>query len=137
MANNVDITLLAKLCQDALAETKAMRLDLAAVQQLAVRTADVLVKMEQRNEARFAALEARFGTVDDRFTALEARLNTRFSAIDSRFAAVDGRLRGIDLRIGDLRDGLELTIKTELMSALGNFETKMLALIDRRLAGRQ
>jgi hypothetical protein len=71
--------------------------------------------------------------IDNRFSVTD----TRFAAIDSRFAAVDGRLRGIDLRIGDLKDGLELTIKTELMSALGNFEAKMLALIDQRLAGRE
>ncbi len=32
MAENVDITLLAKLWQDTLAETKAIRRDLAAVQ---------------------------------------------------------------------------------------------------------
>jgi len=125
MAENVDITLLAKLCQDTLTETKAVRRDLAAVQRLAIKTVDVLSRMEQRNEARFAAIDDRFAVVD-----------TRFAAIDSRFVAVDSRLRGIDQRIGDLKDDLQLMIKSELMGALGNFEVRMLGLIEQRFAGK-
>jgi hypothetical protein len=67
-AENVDIALLAKFCQDTLAEIKAIRHDLAAVQQLAVKTVDVLVKMEQRNEMRFNSIEARLVGLDERLT---------------------------------------------------------------------
>lgn len=88
--------------------------------------------MAQYNEARFAAMDARFAVLDERFGLID----TRFSAIESRFVAVDARLRGIDLRIGDLKDDLQLMIKSELMSALGNFETRMVGLIDERLGGK-
>src|SRR5262245_12405822 len=132
MVENVDITLLAKLCQDTLTETKAIRRDLADVQRLAVRTVDVLGEIEQRNAARFAAIETRLTEIDKRFAVFD----TRFSAIDTRFAAVDARLLGIDQRIGGLKGKLELTIKSELMTALGNFEARMIGLIDRRLGGK-
>lgn len=132
MPENIDVTLLAKLCQDTLTETKAIRRDLAAVQSLAVKTVDVLGKMAQHNEARFAAIDARFGAIDDRF----GMMDMRFAAIDSRFVAVDVRLRGIGQRISDLKDDLELTIKSELMAALGNFEARMMGLIEQRFAGK-
>jgi hypothetical protein len=132
MAENIDITLLAKLCQDTLAETKAIRRDLGDVQRLAVKTVDVLGKMAQHNEARFAAIDARFSEIDKRFGVMDIR----FAAMDTRFASVDARLRGIDQRLADLKDELQLTIKSELMAALGNFETRMVELIGTRLAGR-
>lgn len=132
MVENVDITLLTRLCQDTLAETRAIRSDLADVQRLAVRTVDVLTRMAQHNDARFATIDARFGAIDDRFSMMDMR----FAAIDSRFVAVDARLRGIDQRIADLKGELELTIKSELMSALGSFETRMVGLIEARFAGR-
>jgi hypothetical protein len=109
MADKVDIALLAKLCQDTLAETKAIRQDLANVQMLATKTVDVLTKMEKRNEARSAA-------------------------VDGRFAIVDARLSGLDQRIGDFKDELGLMIRSELMGALGSFEAKMVGLIEDRLA---
>jgi len=139
MVENVDITLLAKLCQDTLAETRAIRHDLAAVQRVATKTVDVLNKMEQRNEARSAAIEIRFAAIDDRFTAMDSRFAVidSLAAIDWRFAAVDSRLRGIDQRIGDLKDDLEPMIKSELMGALGNFEVRMMGLIEERLARRE
>src|SRR5262245_4458480 len=139
MVENIDITLLAKLCQDTLTETKAIRRDLADVQRLAVRTVDVLGEIEQRNAARCAAIETRLTEIDKRFVEIDKRfdiVDTRFSAIDTRFAAVDARLLGIDQRIGGLKGELELTIKSELMTALGNFEARMIGLIDRRLGGR-
>jgi hypothetical protein len=67
MAENVDITLLAKVCQDTLAETKALRREVADVQQLAIKTVDALLKLDQRNEARFNAIDARCAALDDRF----------------------------------------------------------------------
>jgi hypothetical protein len=140
MAENVDITLLAKLCQDTLAETKAIRRELADVQRLAVKTVDVLSLMERRNEARFNAVETRFAAIDERLAAIEGRFgvaDTRFPAIDSRFAGVDARLRGIDQRMSDLKDDLELMIKRELMSALGSFETRMVGLIEERLVHKE
>jgi hypothetical protein len=39
--------------------------------------------------------------------------------------------------MSDLKDDLELMIKSELMGALGSFETRMIALIDERLARRE
>jgi hypothetical protein len=140
MAENVDITLLAKVCQDTLAETRAVRRDLADVQSLAVKTVDVLSLMERRNEARFNAIETRFAAIDERLAGIEGRFgaaDTRFAAIDSRFAVVDARLRGIDQRMSDLEDDLGLTIKRELMTALGSFETRMMGLIEERLARRE
>lgn len=137
MAENADITLLAKLCQDTLTETKAIRRDLSNVQRLAVNTVDVLSKMAQHNEARFAAMDARFSAIDARFGAIDERfgvMDTRFAAIDTRFASVDARLRGIDQRLADLKDELQLTIKSELMAALGNFETRIVELLETRLA---
>jgi hypothetical protein len=139
MAENVDITLLAKVCQDTLSEAKAIRRDLADVQSLAVKTVDVLGLMERRSEARFNVIETRFAAIDERLTAIEGRFgvaDTRFAAIDSRFAGVDARLRGIDQRMTDLKDGLELMIKRELMTALGSFELRMIGLIEERLARR-
>jgi hypothetical protein len=130
---SLDIASLAELCRDALAEARAAHRDLADIQRLAVRTGDVLSRMEQRDETRFAALDERFAAIDHRF----ALIDTRFAAIDSRFAAVDGRLRGIDLRIGDLRGDLELMIRSELMATLASFEVRMMALIEQRLAARQ
>ena len=56
MAENVDITLLAKVCQDTLTETKAIRRELADVQRLAIKTVDVLTRMEKRNETRTATV---------------------------------------------------------------------------------
>ena len=53
-----------------------------------------------------------------------------------RFIAVERRIVDVDERIGVLKDDLELMIKSELMGALGNFETRMISLIDERLAGR-
>jgi hypothetical protein len=140
MAENVDMPLLAKLCQDTLAETRAargdladvrrdladvhrnladVRHDLADVQRLAIKTVEVLTKMERRNEVRNAA-------------------------VDRRFAVVDARLSGLDQRMSDLKDDLELMIKSEelmikseLRGALSNFETRMISLIDERLAARE
>jgi hypothetical protein len=125
MDEPINIASLTRLCHDNLAELRAMRRDLADFQKLAVKSLDALNKIEQRSEASF--------TIDNRLSEVD----TRFAAIDARFAAVGGRLRGIDLRIGDLKGGLESTIRTELMSALGNFEAKMLALVDQRLAGKE
>jgi len=132
MAENVDITLLAKVCQDGLAETRTVRGELADVQQLAIKTVGALVTMEQRNDARFAAVNARFSAIDDRF----AMVDTRFAAIDSRFVSVDARLRVIDQRISDLNDELGLTFKSELMTALGSFQMRLMGLIETRLARR-
>jgi hypothetical protein len=63
MVDNVDITLLAKLAQDNLAETKAMRRDMAdmrreltGVRTLALQTADYMRKMEQRLDARIVGV---------------------------------------------------------------------------------
>jgi hypothetical protein len=140
VAENIDITLLARLCQDTLAETRVIRHDLADVrrdlgdvhrdlgdmrrdlgdvrrdltdvQKLAIKTVEVLTKMEKRNEVRYAA-------------------------VDRRFSVVDARLNGLDQRIGDLKDDLQLMIKSELMGALGNFETRMISLIDERFSGRE
>ena len=111
MAENVDIALLAKVCQDTLTETKAIRRELADVQRLAIKTVDVLARMEKRNE-------------------------TRTATVDGRFAVVDARLSGLDQRIGDLKDEMELMIKREMMTALGNFETRMVGPIEERLAHR-
>ena len=36
--------------------------------------------------------------------------------------------------MGALKDDLELMIKSELMGALGNFEVRMMGLIEERLA---
>jgi len=122
MADKIDITLLAKVSQDALAETRAIRHDLTAVQALAVKTVDVLTKMAEHNEARFAAIDTRLNVID-----------TRFAAIDTRFAAVDAQLRGINQRIANLGGELQLMIKSELMTALGKFETRMVELLESRL----
>jgi hypothetical protein len=130
MAENVDIALLAKLCEDTLVETKAIRRDLATVQGLAVKTVEVLSKMAQHNETRFAAVDARFAEIDGRFRVID----TRFAAIDTRFAAVDAELRGINQRIGNLGGELQLMIKSELMTALGNLETRMVELLESRFA---
>jgi hypothetical protein len=137
MAENVDITMLARLCQDTLVETKAIRRDLAAVQGLAVRTVEALNKMAEHNEARFAAIDTRFAEIDARFSQIDGRfgvIDTRFAAVDTRFAAVDARLRGIDQRIGDLKGEVQLTIKSELMTTLGNFEARMVELLESRFA---
>ena len=114
MAETVDITLLAKLGQDTLAETRAVRRDLADVrrdladvQGLAVKTVDVLTKRERRNEARYEAM-------------------------DGRFAVVDARLHGLDQRVSHLKDDLKLTIRSQLMSV----DTKVVKLIEERLARR-
>jgi archaellum component FlaC len=132
MAENVDITLLAKICQDNLAEARATRRELAGVQQLAINTVDALVKMEQRNDARFAAINARFSAIDDRF----GMIDTRFAAVDSRFVSVDARLREIDQRVTDLKNELRLVIKSEMTSVLGNFEGRIMGLIEERLTRR-
>jgi hypothetical protein len=111
MAKNVDITLLTKLSQEALAEVKAMRGEIKVVRDLANGTFEYLRKMEQRHEQRFIG-------------------------IDQRIAGVDQRLVGIDQRITDLKDDLELMIKAELGGRFANFETKLderLARIEQRL----
>src|SRR5262245_33852932 len=99
-----------KVCQDSLTETRAVRCELADVQQLAIKTEAAPIKMEQRNDARFVAVNTRFSAIDDRF----AMVDTRFAANDSRFVSVDARLREIDQRIGDLKDELGLMFKSEL-----------------------
>ena len=130
MAENLDIDLLAKLCQDTLTETKAIRRDLSTVQGLAARTVEVLSQMAEHNDARFAAIDTRFAEIDGRFRVID----TRFGAIDTRFAAVDAQLRGINQRIGNLAGELQLMIKSELMTSLGNFETRMVELLEPRFA---
>jgi hypothetical protein len=50
MVENVDITLLAKVCQGTLAEARAIRRELADVQRLAVKAVDMLSLMERRNK---------------------------------------------------------------------------------------
>jgi hypothetical protein len=105
IAENIDIASLTKLCRDALAETKAMRRDLADVQGLALKTVDVLTKLERRNEARSAV-------------------------VDGRFAVVDARLNGLDQRMSDLKDDLELMVRRELMGAIGVFESGVAGLIE-------
>ncbi len=132
MAENVDISLLAKVCRETLAETKAIRQDLSNVQMLAAKTVDVLTKMEDRNTARFNATSDRFAAIDKRFGSID----THLAAMDRRFVAVDSHLRSIDLGIGGLKDELDLTIKSELMRALAGFEMKMVGLIEQRLAGK-
>ena len=42
--------------------------------------------------------------------------------------------RRIERRVTEQRDDLELMIKSELMGALGNFEVRMMNLIEERLA---
>jgi hypothetical protein len=68
-------------------------------------------------------VESRFGAVDQSLAAIKAR-----------FGAVDQRLLGIDECISGLKDDLELMIKSELLGALGNFETRIEHLPEQRLA---
>jgi hypothetical protein len=63
-AESIDVTLLAKLCQVNLTETRVIRCELADLQRLAIKTVEVLTKMERRNEARNAAINGRFSVVD-------------------------------------------------------------------------
>jgi|SoiMethySBSTD1v2_1073268.scaffolds.fasta_scaffold62215_3 hypothetical protein len=120
MAQNVDITMLAKLCQETLAETKAARRELGDVRVMAEQTVEYLRNMEKRHETRFTIIDK------------------GFHAVDQRIAVVDQRLSGIDQRITDLKDDLELIIRAELSGRLTNFETKIderLARIEQRLNG--
>jgi hypothetical protein len=125
MNEDVNIALLAKVCQDALADTNAIRRQLADVQSLAARIIEVLRNAEHRNEARLAMIDARFATID-----------TRLAAIDTRFAALDSWLRGIGQRMGDHNSELVLTITSEVMIALGKMETRLVGLIEERLPPR-
>ena len=53
---------------------------------------------------------------------------------EARFLAVERKILNVEERVGALKDDLELMIKSELMGALGNFEVRMMGLIEERLA---
>jgi uncharacterized coiled-coil protein SlyX len=113
---NVDLSLLAKLARDNLAETKALRGEVADVRTLSLQTVDYMRRMEQRLDARIGGLDA------------------RISDLDARVANVDSRIGGLDDRLVGIRDDLEIMLKSELMGRLANFETRMEHLLDQRLA---
>ena len=94
MAENVDLTLLAKLARENLAETKPLRRELTDVRTLALQTSDYVRKMEQRLDARIV------GVRDD----LELMLKSELM----------GRLAHFETRIGNLLDQrLALIEKTD------------------------
>ena len=53
---------------------------------------------------------------------------------EARFLALERKVLNVEERIGTLKDDLELMIKSELMGALGNFEVRMVGLIEEQLA---
>jgi len=108
MAEDVDLTLLAKLVRENLTETKALRREVADVRTLALQTADFTRRMEQH---------------------LDARIN----GVDTRINGVDARVGSVDTRIASLRDDLELMVKSELMGRLAHFETRIEHMLDERL----
>ena len=116
MAENVDLTLLAKLARDNLAETGALRREVGDVRTLSLQTVDYMRRMEQRLDTRIDGLEAKIGGVDD------------------RVRAIDDRFRALDARMASLREDLELMIKSELMGRLAHFETRMENLLHERLS---
>jgi chromosome segregation ATPase len=61
-------------------------------------------------------------------------IDDRVLAIDRRIAGVDERISGLDARIANLKDELEMMIKSELMGALANLETRIEHMFDERLA---
>jgi fumarylacetoacetate (FAA) hydrolase family protein len=123
MAENIDLTLLATLVRENLAETRALRREVADVRTLSLQTVDYMRRMEQRMDARIDGLEAKIGGVDD-----------RVRAIDDRFRAIDDRFRALDARMASLREDLELMIKSELMGRLAHFETRMENFLHARLS---
>ena len=119
MTENVDLSLLAKLARDNLAETKALRGEVADVRTLSLQTVEYMRRMEQRLDARISGVDA------------------RISDLDGRIANVDSRISGLDDRMVGIRDDLEIMLKSELMGRLGHFETRMENLLDQRLANRE
>src|SRR5262245_12385384 len=116
MTENVDLTLLAKLARDNLAETKALRGEVADVRTLSLHTVEYMRRMEQRLDTRISGVDA------------------RISDLDGRISHLDSRISGLDDRIVGIRDDLEIMLKSELMGRLANFETRMENLLDQRLA---
>jgi hypothetical protein len=116
MAENVDNTLLLQVLKEIRKEQRDQRT-------LLLQTSEYTRKLER-------LMESRLGAVDQSLAAI----NARFGAVEPRFSAVDQRLSAIDQRISGLKDDLELMIKSELMGALGNFEVRMMGLIEERLA---
>jgi hypothetical protein len=55
---------------------------------------------------------------------------------ETKFLGVERKLLVIEERMGAMKDDLEMMLKSELMGRLGNFETRMMNLIEERLAAR-
>jgi hypothetical protein len=54
---------------------------------------------------------------------------------EARHQAADRRIAGVEERLGDLRDDLGPTIKSELASALGSIEARLARMIQNRNVG--
>ncbi len=88
---------------------------------LLLQVVDLLRRMEQRLETRIGAVEH---NLEARIGAVEQRLESRISAVDQRLA--------------ELRDDLEILLKSEIMGSQTNFEIKFdqrLQEIEDRLKG--
>ena len=91
MAENVDLTFLAKLAQDNLAEMKAVRREVTDIRTLALQTADYIRKMEQRLDGRMV------GVRDDLELLLKSELMGSLAHFETRIENfLQERLAGLE-----------------------------------------
>jgi len=65
---------------------------------------DILLGIQQRQEARLDGMDKRFDGIDKRFDGIDKR----FDGIDRRLDGIDKRLDGLDTRI----DGIDVRLQT-------------------------
>lgn len=74
--------------------------------------------LDDRMEARFAALDSRFSSIDTRFVSIDARfasIDARFVQMDARFLQVEARL---DIGFRDIREEIHTNFRW-IMGGLG------------------
>lgn len=81
--------------------------------------------MDERFEARFAAVDARFAAVDARFDAMESRFEARFDAMDARLGAVDAQLATFGERLDGYGHGIEAKLDSVVDRITASFERRI------------
>lgn len=77
-----------------------------------------ITQLDQRMEARFAALDSRFASIDARFVSIDSRfasIDTRFVQMDARFLQVEARL---DSGFRDIREEIHSNFRW-IMGGIG------------------
>ncbi len=93
--------------------------------------------LDDRMEARFAALDSRFSSIDTRFVSIDAH----FASIDARFVQMDARFLQLEARLDsgfrDIREEIHTTFRWIMGGLAGAVLAVLMALLSALLVWGQ